>query len=110
VRAFADVSRKMDDEQLRALKKNGGVIQIVAFASAEQEAGPGRGDAALATLTPERRAEYEKRLAALDAKLPPADRPNVKDMVDHIDYAVKLIGIDHVGISSDFYGGGEIHG
>jgi membrane dipeptidase len=34
----------------------------------------------------------------------------VKDFVDHIDYAVKLIGVDHVGISSDFDGGGGIDG
>jgi membrane dipeptidase len=34
----------------------------------------------------------------------------VKDFVDHIDYAVKLIGIDHVGISSDFDGGGGVEG
>ncbi len=40
---------------------------------------------------------------------PPA-AANVKDFVNHIDYAVKLIGIDHVGISSDFDGGGGIDG
>jgi membrane dipeptidase len=34
----------------------------------------------------------------------------VKDFVDHIDYLVKLIGVDHVGISSDFDGGGGIEG
>ena len=34
----------------------------------------------------------------------------MKDFVNHIDYAVKLIGIDHVGISSDFDGGGGIDG
>jgi membrane dipeptidase len=34
----------------------------------------------------------------------------VKDFVDHIDYAVKLIGLDHVGISSDFDGGGGVEG
>ena len=34
----------------------------------------------------------------------------VSDFVDHIDYAVRLIGIDHVGISSDFDGGGGIAG
>ena len=39
-----------------------------------------------------------------------APRATVKDFVDHIDYAVKLIGIDHVGISSDFDGGGGIDG
>jgi membrane dipeptidase len=37
-------------------------------------------------------------------------RANVTDLIDHIDYAVKLIGIDHVGISSDFDGGGGIDG
>ena len=35
---------------------------------------------------------------------------NVSDFVDHIDYMVKLIGIDYVGISSDFDGGGGIEG
>jgi membrane dipeptidase len=175
VRALADVSRNMDDEQLLALKKNGGVIQIVGFASyvktdlkervdalaklreefglaqggrgggrggvggggrgrgegadsarvcpvenadgtppqgrgARGGAGRGRGNAALDALSPERRAEYDKRLAEIDAKLPPAGRANVKDFVNHIDYAVKLIGIDHVGISSDFDGGGGIDG
>jgi membrane dipeptidase len=39
-----------------------------------------------------------------------ADSSNVSDLVDHIDYAVGLIGIDHVGISSDFGGGGGITG
>ncbi|MCU1327618.1 MAG: Membrane dipeptidase [Bryobacterales bacterium] len=72
--------------------------------------GRGRGGFGLEALTAERRAEYDKRMAELDAKLPPASRANVKDFVDHIDYAVKLIGIDHVGISSDFDGGGGIDG
>lgn len=166
VRALADVSRDMDDEQLLALKKNGGVIQIVGFASyiqadskertaalarlreefglgqtsrgagrgaapdddasgprpcpvegtpagaavAAGRGGRGRGAFGVNALTPERRAEYEKRLAEIDAKYPPARRANVKDFVNHIDYAVKLIGIDHVGISSDFDGGGGIDG
>jgi membrane dipeptidase len=161
VRALADVSRNMDDEQLLALKNNGGVIQIVGFStylrtdSKERTAalaklreefgltaaggragggraaadansprpcpvetaggagaapGRGRGNAALDALSPVRRAEYDKQLAAIDAKFPPAGRANVKDLVNHIDYVVKLIGIDHVGISSDFDGGGGIDG
>jgi membrane dipeptidase len=171
VRALADVSRNMDDEQLLALKKNGGVIQIVGFASyvktdskerldalaklrdefglagpgggrggrggggggrgrgdaAERvcpvesasgspapargaRGGRGRGNPALDALPAERRAEYDKKLAEIDAKYPAAARANVKDFVNHIDYAVKLIGIDHVGISSDFDGGGGIDG
>jgi membrane dipeptidase len=60
-------------------------------------------------LAPERRAQYDERLAGIDARWPPA-RPAVKDFVDHIDYLVKLIGVDHVGISSDFDGGGGIEG
>jgi membrane dipeptidase len=165
VRALApSVSRNMDDEQLLALKKNGGVIQIVGFASylkpdspertealtklrenvfgaalgAGRRAGAGANAGAarparpcpvegattaqgrrggggalgafLNTLAPEKRAEYEKGSAEIDAKYPPATRANVKDLVNHIDYAVKLIGIDSVGISSDFDGGGGIDG
>ena len=70
--------------------------------------GRGRGSAALDALSPEKRADYDKRLAEIYAKFPLAARANVKDFVNHIDYAVKLIGIDHVGISSDFDGGGGI--
>lgn len=165
-RVLADHSRNLDDEQLQALKKNGGVVQTVAFASyvrtappernveiarlnAEfgiatgggrggraggapgQAAGPrpcpveptaaaapqapagggGRGDsAALAGLTPARRGEYERRLATIDKLYPVPPRATVSDFVDHIDYLVKKVGIDHVGISSDFDGGGGVDG
>ena len=46
-------------------------------------------------------------MAEIDEQWPGA---TVSDFVDHIDYAVNLIGIDHVGISSDFDGGGGIIG
>ena len=52
-------------------------------------------------------AEYRKRVVVIDAEHP---RAGVADYVDHIDHAVKLIGIDHVAISSDFDGGGGISG
>jgi len=166
-------SRDMDDEQLLALKKNGGVMQTVAFSSylvcgaatpkertAALEAlareynlpsavvsrgsnfGPGAagarnansrsaacsvGDPAVEpqpVARPQRanpldamdtatRARYQAARDAIDARYPapaPARRANVQDFVNHIDYAVKLIGIDHVGISSDFDGGGGIDG
>src|SRR5438093_3279630 len=71
----------------------------------------GRGAAAgVETLAADRRAEFERRLADIDLRWPAAGRATVKDFVDEIDYAVKLIGIDHVGISSDFDGGGGIDG
>ena len=181
-RALANHSRNMDDELLMALKKNGGVVQTVAFASyvkvdppqratetaklntdfglgaggrgaggaraaggggragappsqaaaggrAAGAAAPcpiedpnapaagrggargagGRGNAADA-LPADRRAEYDRRLAEINAKWPAAARANVKDFVDHIDYLVKKIGLQHVGISSDFDGGGGVDG
>lgn len=66
-------------------------------------------DAELATLSPERRTAYERERAAIDAKWPPQPA-SVKDLVDHIDYLVKRLGLAHVGISSDFDGGGGIEG
>ncbi|MEX2660790.1 MAG: membrane dipeptidase, partial [Vicinamibacterales bacterium] len=72
--------------------------------------GRGRGNDPLAALTDEQRAEIQKKLEALNAKFPPPPRANVKDFVDHIDYIVKKIGLDHVGISSDFDGGGGVEG
>ena len=122
-KALADVARNMDDEQLLALKENGGVMQTVALggfvkvdppekrealAALREELGiTGFGRGALRDLSDEQRAEYDSRRAELDERWPPA---NVGDFVDHIDHAVELIGIDHVGISSDFDGGGGIVG
>ena len=132
VRALADASRNLDDEQLLALKANNGVAQIVAFNtylktdSADRRAafaalrtefklgetvslvGIRRG--APVGISEELREQVLKRLAEIDAKYPAPSRATVKDFVDHIDYAVKKIGIDHVGISSDFDGGGGIDG
>ncbi|HEX2442627.1 MAG TPA: dipeptidase [Vicinamibacterales bacterium] len=134
-RALCNHSRNMDDEQLLALKKNGGVIQVVAFNSyvktpppdsPERAAaiaglrkefglpapGAGRpgGGPPFAQLPEDKRAAYLARMAEIDKKFTPPPRATVKDFVDHIDYAVKLIGLDHVGISSDFDGGGGVDG
>jgi membrane dipeptidase len=142
VRALCDVSRNLDDEQLLALKKNGGVVQMVGFSgyvklapppSPERQqalaalrsefglpaaggggagggGGGGGGRGGLQSLSPEKREEYQRRMAQIDSQFPPPPRATVKDFVDHIDYAVKLIGVDHVGISSDFDGGGGVDG
>ncbi len=85
VRALCNHSRNLDDEQLVALAKNGGVAQMVAFNS------------------------YVK-CDAKGQQVPGAAPATVADFVDHIDYAVKKMGIDHVGISSDFDGGGGVDG
>ncbi len=52
-------------------------------------------------------AQYRERMKDIDARYPTA---GVKEFVDHIDHAVKVAGIDHVGIGTDFDGGGGIPG
>ena len=146
-RALNDHSRNLDDEQLMALRENGGVVQTVAFRGyvdgpknqAYQQAsqmviaevaeemdfeiiGGGRGRAffmALQAMSPDEREAYQaglrmvqdaaaERIAMEVAPVtPPVD---VADFVDHIDYMVGLIGLEHVGISSDFDGGGGVTG
>lgn len=120
-KALGDSPRNLDDEQLLALKENNGVIQVVALdvylkplteeqeafrASLQKELGletaDQRGDADPALL-----AEYESRLLETWEIEP---RATVADLVDHIDHVVKITGIDHVGIASDFDGGGGIIG
>ena len=77
VKALCNSDRNLTDDQLRALAKNGGVIQICIF----------------------RRYQNEMPQEAC-----------LVDVVNHIDHAVKVAGIDHVGIGSDFDGGGGLIG
>jgi membrane dipeptidase len=122
VRALAGTERNMDDEMMRALAATGGVMQTVAFGAFVKDPAPARVAATRAArqkynvgpgarrmdeLSPQERAELNAELAAIERRWP---SPNVSDFVDHIDYAVRLIGIDHVGISSDFDGGGGVRG
>ncbi|WP_299123104.1 dipeptidase [uncultured Winogradskyella sp.] len=138
-RALCNHSRNLDDEQLGWLKENGGVVQTVAFKSylntEKYEARDKvlhklrkevmdslgtpiieRGEIANISET-EREAYYSnfikmrvivKEKSKSMPDLPPA--VDVTDFVNHIDYLVEKIGIDHVGISSDFDGGGGIEG
>ena len=82
-RTLCNHSRNLDDEQLGWIKKNGGVVQTVAFKS---------------------------YLNSEKSKPNSNNKVDISDFVDHIDYLVKKIGINHVGISSDFDGGGGIEG
>lgn len=137
-RGLENNPRNMDDEQLLALKANGGVIQTVAFRSylngkkhaawrTEYDAlmrkvGAEMGIEVLADrrqvfmMNPSDRATYLDRIRPVRARVdelsnqmsaPPVD---VADFVDHVDYLVTKIGVDHVGISSDFDGGGGVEG
>jgi membrane dipeptidase len=120
-RALAGIERNMDDEMMRALAASGGVMQTVALGSFVKDTPPERqqaltalrsdyglgGERRLQDLTDAERAQYDARMADIERQWPAA---TLADFVDHIDYAVKLIGIDHVGISSDFDGGGGVAG
>jgi len=87
-RNLSDHPRNLDDEQLRWVKKNGGVVQVVALHEF-----------------------INKKKHHAYVKNPKLNPPvSVSDFVNHIDYIKNLIGIDHVGISSDFDGGGGIEG
>lgn len=131
VRALCDHRRNLDDEQLLALKKNGGVVQLVALSAFVKTPIPDSPERAAAVAELRRQsglgggpggarragqpndsafAAYRAKQAELDAKFPPSPRATVKDFVNHIDYAVKLIGVQHVGIASDFDGGGGVDG
>lgn len=135
-----NVSRNLWDEELLAIRDNGGIVHAVAFRAyldSEKHAANRAALLALQTeiagtmgytlLTPaelreldaDARATYNSQLAEINAAAAPriaaevnavAPPVDVVDFVDHIDYMVNLIGIDHVGISSDFDGGGGIEG
>lgn len=138
-RALCDHSRNLDDEQLDWIKKNGGVVQTVAFKSylntAKYEARNNKMKKirnqiidSLGVIWYEwdefRKLDEKEQMNFLETRkkvvlivdnkvkniegFPPA--VNVKDFVDHIDYLIGKMGIKHVGISSDFDGGGGIEG
>jgi membrane dipeptidase len=122
-RALANSPRNLSDEMLMALKKNNGVIQLCILNDYIKEPPP----------NPEREKAFndfykkindtyggwggikdkavhdkvEEEHDALEARFP---KPSVtvKDAVNHIDHIVRLIGIDHVGIGTDFDGGGGL--
>jgi membrane dipeptidase len=119
-RAVCDNPRNLSDEMLLALAEKGSVIQVAIYTDYVK--------------TPEPNPEREAAEKALDEKYPnynnmteeekksvllewyeidkkyPRKLASVSDFVDHIDHIVKIIGIDHVGIGTDFDGGGELNG
>lgn len=123
VKGVIDAPRNLSDAELDAIAAKGGVVQIVAFNAYLIKPGPDYPakaaelrvqyglPAAYAKpadgadgLSPEQRSKFTHELSAL---LP---RASVKDLADSIDYTVKRIGVDHVGIGSDFNHGGGVTG
>ncbi|MCE4056436.1 pyoverdine-tailoring dipeptidase-like protein PvdM [Pseudomonas sp. Au-Pse12] len=131
-RALVDIPRNLSDKEMQLIKDSGGVVQIVGFPTyirplsqptrdklnalrarfdlqpltgLEMALMPGD---AIITVWPEQRfGEYAGELYSIVEAEPKA---TLKDFGDAIDYAVKKIGIDHVGISSDFNDGGGLDG
>lgn len=113
-RALATHPRNMSDEMIRALAARGGVIQINfypvflddRFAEILSRSGLAeKGEAVEAAFIADP-ADARKRLAwnKVQDELMALPRPSFKRVVDHIDHAVSVAGIDHVGIGSDFDG------
>lgn len=132
-RAIIDHPRNLDDAQLAAIRKNGGVVAINAYSSwvrpLPQEAiDQGNAvrrrygvpeensvagiqpltEAGVKVLPAERFEQYSKEFHAITGD--PQYRATLAQYVDQLDYVVKKIGIDHVGISSDFNHGGGVIG
>jgi membrane dipeptidase len=120
-RAICDNPRNLSDDMLRALAKNGGVIQTCFLSAYVKTPRPNpERDAALKELENKygrlrgisddsTREKVMAEYRAIDEKFP-QDRATVKDLVDHIDHVRDVIGVDHVGIGTDFDGGGGVVG
>lgn len=126
--AINEHDRNLTDEQLRALAKNGGVLQVIALGSFLKQETPEHREAMQKireelelpswrevrrmsraeqeALRPKFR-EYERRRDEVEKTIPGT---TLQDMIDHLDHAVRIAGIDHVGIGTDFDGGGGISG
>ncbi|MDF1549102.1 MAG: dipeptidase [Bacteroidales bacterium] len=119
-RAVCNHPRNMDDEMLKALANKGGVIQLCILNSyiRTQPANPERDEAFkklrekyknFTDLSEEERANASREWHQIHIDFP-EELATVSDAVDHIDHMVKVAGIDHVGIGTDFDGGGGISG
>jgi membrane dipeptidase len=114
-RAINDVPRNLSDEQLRAIARNGGVVNVNFYSRFIDPAFRARVEEVDRVLAPERRAalaapgadeaevraRFAARRDAMTALIPPTP---FSVLVDHFDHVARVAGIDHVGIGSDFDG------
>lgn len=119
-RYLCNSHRNLDDDMLKALAENGGVIQMCILSSYVEEPAPNPArDSAMTAL----REKYNNWENLSDEQLKSArsewqqlnvDFPRflstVEKVVDHIDHIVAVAGIDHIGIGTDFDGGGGVEG
>ena len=121
VRAIAHHNRNMTDDMIKALAKNGGVIQICLLDDYIKDPDTTSVnyqkkkelnhiyDTKFDSMTEDEKKALRSEWRSLGQKYPKA-LPTVADCVDHIDYVKNLVGIDYVGIGSDFDGGGGVDG
>lgn len=119
-RAVCDNPRNLSDEMLLALAKNGGVIQVATYTEYVKTPAPNpereAAEKALNDKYPhynQMTEEEKKPVLQEHYKLKqkyPGKLATVSDYIDHIEHIVNLIGINHVGIGTDFDGGGELDG
>jgi membrane dipeptidase len=115
-RALVNAPRNMTDDMLRAVTKNGGVVQVNFFSGFVDEdyrkanLAQAKDEAAAVQQYVDRMKAEGKTVSYVDedrierewtAKIP---RPPLKSLIDHIDHVAKVAGIDHVGLGSDFDG------
>ncbi|CAN5393968.1 dipeptidase [soil metagenome] len=116
-RALCDFPRNMTDDMIKAIAAKGGVVQVNFVSDYLKKPS----DAHRAAKTKIRMSrvgkvatpDMETRIAAQSdsvSKLYASERASLSDIADHIDHIVKLVGIDHAGIGSDFDGGGGVNG
>jgi len=119
VRSVAKHDRNMSDEMIKKLAQKGGVIQICLLDVYIKE--PDTTSVKFKTekrlhkiyrttynsMSETEKAVFEKEWDDVQASYA-SELPTVKDLVDHIDYVKNLVGIDYVGIGSDFDGGGGL--
>lgn len=131
-RASVDIPRNLSDKELQLIKNSGGVVQIVGFSAylrplsqpTQDKLNALRarfdlpplpnlavalmpGDAIIAAWPEHKFGEYASALYGILDEEPKA---TLKDLGDAIDYTVRKIGIDHVGLASDFNDGGGVQG
>ncbi len=117
-RAVCDHPRNLSDTMLKALAKNGGVIQVCLLSSYVKVMPPNPERDSVMTeirskyrnfvdLSDEEMEQARAAWRAMNINYPP-NLATVSDFVDHIDHIVEVAGIDHVGIGSDFDGGGGL--
>jgi membrane dipeptidase len=119
-KAVFDHPRNIDDTRIKALADSGGVIQVDAFSSylIETPKNPDREAAmgalmakagARAKMTEAERTAFMAQYKAIEAQYP-VPKATFEDFMNHLNHALKVAGVDHVGIGIDFDGGGGVTG